>query len=186
MAKSSQYTHYMQRVDVTGDNPIDIENDKRFAGLLYMKADGLNDIGKAKNIYTEEYADSDRRRFYLPEDNNYANESTKVTMHFLIVGDAKSRQQTLDNFLDYVRKGVHRYWDDARNREFDFIVTDEIKVSKEMWHGSNPYIEIAIPMQNLYGKTIPHTNSNPKPNPKPAIYKKEKQVAQMEQTVAAS
>lgn len=154
MGKSSQYTHYMQRTDITGQNVIDIEDE--FSGLLYMSAEGMNDIGKAKNVYTEEYADSDRKRFYLPSDNDYANDATKITMRFLIIGTAKERQDTIEEFTVYVRKGVHRYWDDARNLEFDFIVTDEIKVSDEKWHGDVPYVEILVPMQNLNGKTRPH------------------------------
>lgn len=156
MGKSSQYTHYMQRVDIDGQTAYDIET--QFPGLLYMKAEGINDIGKSKNIYTEQYADSDTLRYHLPNDGVYTNEATKVTMHFLIVGDASTRQNTYNNFVEYIRTGVHRYWDDARNREFDFIVTDEIKVSSEKWHGSNPYVELAIPMQNLYGKTWLHNN----------------------------
>lgn len=152
MGKSSQYTHYMQRTDITGQNVIDIEDE--FNGLLYMSADGMNDVGKSKNVYMEGYADSDRMRVYLPDE--YTNEATKITMHFLIVGDAATRQDVLGRFVKYVREGVHRYWDDARNLEFDFVVTDEIKVSDERWHGSQPYVEIAVPMQNLNGKTRKH------------------------------
>lgn len=180
MGKSSPYHHYMQRVDINNEGRKDLEND--FPGLLYMKADGLYDIGKSKNIYTEEYADSDRKRFYLPEDNNYANEGTKITMHFLIVGDAESRQTTLQNFLDYVRIGVHRYWDTARQREFDFIVTDEIKISGEKWHGSNPYIELSLPMQNIYGKTWQHTETKPRPPIVPSIYTVERKEQAQEST----
>ena len=161
MAKSSQYSHILQRIDVSSP-VLDIEDE--FPGVLYMKAEGINDIGKAKNIYTEEYADSDRKRVYLPSElqegemvhklDLIANESTVVTMTFLIVGDADTRQQIMERFFNEVRTGVHRYWDDARNRQFDFIVTDEIKVSEEKWHGSQPYVEVQIPMQNLNGKTV--------------------------------
>lgn len=154
MPRSSQYTHYMQRTDVVGYNIIDIE--EQFDGLLYMRAEGMNDIGKSKNVYTEGYADSDRLRVHLPPDGNYTNEATKITMHFLIVGDAAQRQATIRAFENYVREGIHRYWDDARNLEFDFIVQDEIKVSDEKWHGSTPYVEIQVPMQNLNGKTKEH------------------------------
>ena len=143
----------MQRIDVVGYNIIDIEDEY---GVLYMRAEGMNDIGKSKNVYTEGYADSDRLRAYLPPDGNYTNEATKITMHFLVVGDEASRQATIQDFETYVREGIHRYWDDARNLEFDFIVTDEIKVSDEKWHGSSPYVEIAVPMQNLNGHTRPH------------------------------
>ena len=145
----------MERVDITDSlGQIDIE--ERFGGLLYMRADGMNNIGKAKNIYTETYADSDRLRVYLPNDGVYTNEATKITMHFLVVGDEASREATIQEFQNYVREGIHRYWDTARNLEFDFIVQDEIKVSDEKWHGSSPYVEIAVVMQNLNGKTRPH------------------------------
>lgn len=154
MGKSSQYDHYMQRIDIAGQSVINIEN--FFDGLLYVKADGINNIGKAKNVYTEEYADSDRKRVYLPEDTNYTNEGTVVKMVFLVVGDESSRQIAIDNFSEYVRKGIHKYWDTARNKEFDFIVTDEITVSDERWHGSQPYVELTISMQNLNGRTFPH------------------------------
>ena len=151
-----QYIHYMQRIDIPNQNEIDVE--EFFPGLYYMSAKGINDIGKPKNVYTEEYADSDRKRFYLPEENNYANESTTIDMTFLVVGTAAQRQSTTSSFLDYVRKGVHLYHDTARNRAFEFIVTDEIKVSDEKWHGSTPYIELTLPLQNLNGKTRAYQN----------------------------
>jgi len=154
MGRSSQYTHYMQRVDLDSQPTYDIE--EQFSGLLYMRAEGMNDIGKSKNVYTETYADSDRLRVFLPNNGEYTNEATKITMHFLVLGEAVSREAVIRSFENYVREGIHRYWDDARNLEFDFIVQDEIKVSDEKWHGSSPYVEIAVVMQNLNGKTRPH------------------------------
>lgn len=152
MGKSSEYKYYMQRTDISGQSAIDIEN--YFGNIRYLKAEGMNSVGKSKNIYTETYADSDRLRVYLPPDGEYTNEATTITMTFLVVGDAVTRQSTLDEFLSYIREGVHKYWDTARNREFEFIVIDEIKVSDEKWHGSQPYVEVQIPMQNLNGKTV--------------------------------
>ena len=157
MGISSQYTHWMVWLNESGEpagSPIDIE--QSFPGLLYMKADGMNNIGKSKNVYTEGYADSDRLRAYFPPNGVYTNEATKITMHFLVVGDAAARESVIRNFGQYVRVGVHRYWDDARNLEFDFIVQDEIKVSDEKWHGSTPFVEIEVVMQNLNGKTKAH------------------------------
>lgn len=171
MGKSSQYNHYMRAVNPDG-TPIDVSwtnIEEEFAGLRYLKAEGLLDKGKAKNIYTESYAESDRLRVYLPThlSNNVrvhsltdiANEPTTITMTFVVIGDKDTRQAAIDAFEDYVRKGVHSYYDDARNKEFDFIVTGEIKVSDEKWHGSQPYVEVQIPMQNLNGKTRIHQTS---------------------------
>lgn len=125
----------------------------------------MNDIGEAKNIYTETYAESDLLRVSLPKHYDAAtgtmvhdvdditNKATKITMHFLVVGDASQRKITISNFYNYIREGVHEYWDTARLLHFDFIVQDEIKVSEEKWHGSTPYVEIQVVMQNLNGKT---------------------------------
>ena len=155
MGKSSQYTHYMERVDITDSlGQIDIE--EQFSGLLYMKAEGMNDVGDSMVIYTEKYPESDRLRVHVPPDDNYTNEATEIVMHFLVVGDALQRQATIKAFEDYVRKGIHRYWDDARNLEFDFVVKKKISVSDEKWHGSSPYVEIQVPMQNLNGSTRVH------------------------------
>lgn len=153
MPRSSQYKHYMQRIDEPGYTTMDLENEPRWEGLRYLKATGFHDIGKPKNIYTEEYADSDALRVYLPLNDNYANEATVITMIFIVIGNAETRRNTIEDFCDYVRKGVHLYYDTARQMEFKFIVKDEIKISDEKWHGSQPYIELTIPMQNINGKT---------------------------------
>ena len=160
MPQETRYYYRMQRIDKPGYNERDLENDPEWAGLRYLKAEGINTIGKSKNVYTEEYADSDRKRVYLPPDDNYTNESTVITMTFVVIGPEERRTATIDNFYEYIRKGVHRYWDNARNKEFDFIVTDEIKVSDEKWHGSQPYVEITVNLQNLNGRTRPHSNQN--------------------------
>ena len=168
MGKSSQYNHYMRSVSLDG-TPLDswknIED--KFTGLRYLSAKGIFDIGKPKNIYTETYAESDRMRVYLPKHNSggsqvhsvsdIANEQTEISMTFLVIGSSTDRIRTIIEFENYVREGAHSYYDDARNLEFDFIVTGELKVSEEKWHGDVPYIELTVPMQNLNGKTRIHS-----------------------------
>lgn len=154
MPHSSEYIHYMQRIDTTGNSQVDIE--ARWPGLLYKEAVGLLNIGSAKNVYIEEYADSDRQRVFIPKDDHYANNKTDVTFKFVVVGDVENRLNIIENFTEYLRIGIHRYWDTARMREFDFVITDEIKVSEERWHGSQPYVELEIKVHNLNGKTRRH------------------------------
>lgn len=153
----TQYRHYMRRIDDATNNYQWIDIEDLFPNLIYMSAKGLYDVGKPKNIYTEEYADSDRKRVFLPKkDSDYTNEGTEIKMTFIIIGPESDRMQTLNKFVDYVRHGIHSYYDTARMREFDFIVADSIEVSDEKWHGSTPYVEITIPMQNLNGSTRLH------------------------------
>lgn len=161
MGRSSQYNHYMQRVDSPGFALVDIEEE--FPGLLYSKAKGIYDIGDAKNIYTEEYADSDRTRVYIPIQyengqlvhnvSMIANKATLVEMTFLVIGDADARRDVITAFEDYVRTGIHLYYDTARQMAFNFFVSDAIEIGEEKWHGGQPYIEMTIKMHNINGKT---------------------------------
>ena len=143
--------YYMQRVDKTGYNVIDIE--KEFMGLKVISCENINKIGKAKNIYIEQYPESDKLRVSLPTDDNYTNEATIINLKVAICGDSKTRQVILEDFSNYIRIGKHHYKDTFRFREFDFIVKDEIKISDEMYEGDNPYIILNVPLQNINGKT---------------------------------
>ena len=148
----SQYRHYMQRTDVANAPIKDIEAD--FEGLVYLKMDGLNTIGESKTTYIEDYADADTVRLYVPNTfSAYTNKNTTINLTVIFVGTDSARSTTFKNFTEYIREGVHRYWDDARKRRFSFVVKDEIKVSEEKWHGANPYIEVTFPLTNLNGKT---------------------------------
>lgn len=124
----------------------DLEND--FDGLRYARAKGINTIGKAR-IYTEKYADSNTMRVYVPE--NLTNEPTTITFTFYFFG--ANRQAVFDAFNEYVRNGVHRYWDTARNKYFDFVVEETIQIGEEQWYGDVPYFSVDYKVQNIYGRT---------------------------------
>ena len=46
MPQETRYYYRMQRIDQPGYNERDLENDPEWAGLRYLKAVGINDIGK--------------------------------------------------------------------------------------------------------------------------------------------
>lgn len=124
----------------------DLEAD--FSGMRYAKCEGIDYYGKPR-VYTEQYADSDTLRTYVP--NKVTRDATKVTFTFYFTG--ANRHQTYYDFLEYVTSGYHMYYDTARNRKFTFIVADEIKPASEQWHGGTPYLELRMTVQNLNGKT---------------------------------
>lgn len=143
------YKFYMQQVTKDGvaiGNAKSLEDD--FDGMRYAKCEGINDYGKV-NVYTETYADSDTLRTYIP--NNFTNDATKITFTFYFIGG--NRQSTYHSFVDFVQGQYIKYWDTARNRTFTFVVVDEIKPANELWHGSTPYLELKLSVQNLRGKT---------------------------------
>lgn len=152
MSSEHGYSFYMQECDnkghiLAGTKGKNLEVD--FQGLKYRRAEGLDMIGKPR-IYTEKFADSDRMRVHIP--NEITNEPTTVKFSFVFVGD--DRQKTYHDFLEYVRKGCHRYYDTCRNKYLYFFVDSELKPAEEMLYGSIPYLKLDITVQNIFGRTF--------------------------------
>ena len=141
---------YMEEVDYR-DVPIpmtqkDLEVD--FEGLRYIKADGINDIGKPR-IYTESFAEEDGSRVYIPSE--ITNDSTQISLSLLFVGD--NRQDVFDSFNEYIRHGRHSFWDTLRNKKFTFIMTSPIHPENDTFTDGSPYIRCTYKLTNLKGKT---------------------------------
>lgn len=147
----NEYSFYMQEVSTDGELKIGTKKNLEvdFEGLRYKQAKGINTIGKAR-IYTEKYADSDRMRVYVPE--TVTNDPTIVTFTFYFFGE--NRQKAFDAFNDYIRNGIHRYWDTARNKYFDFVLENEIAIGEEQWYGATPFFAVDYKVQNLNGRTF--------------------------------
>lgn len=159
MSKSI-YDHFIVEMtkNVTAEGVTFIEKpstkknlEEDFEGLRYCQCEGIENVGRAKNVHTEVYTDASEVRTYVPD--VIQNEATDITLKLYFVGDNITRQATKDLFDEYIRHGYHKYWDTARNKSFIFFFEDEIKVSKEMWHGSTPYIECSYKLKNINGKT---------------------------------
>ena len=133
------------------ENKIDLE--AYFVGLKYAKCEGLDTIGKPKNIYTETYCDAEKKRVYMPDNitKKITNEPTTITLTLYFVGE--NRERVMEKFNEYVRNGFHKYWDTARKKAFVFCIEDEISVSNELWYGSTPYIKCDYKLKNVSGKT---------------------------------
>jgi hypothetical protein len=147
---NSGYHFYMQHLDANGNlvpnTKKDLEVD--FNGLKYSSCTGLGDFGKPK-VYTEEYADSDSVRVYFPEES--LHDSNTVVFNFFFFG--KDRLDVFNSFVEYITNKIVRYWDTARNRELDFYVQNEIKVSNEKWYAGTPYFQATITVNNVRGYT---------------------------------
>ncbi len=133
---------------IAGASRMNLEAD--FSGLRYSKAEGLDKVGAAKNIYTETYADSERTRVYVPD--VVTNEPTTVNFTFFFVGD--TRRESYDAFIAYVRNGCKVYYDDARKKYLYFFVKNEIKPAEEAHYGSVPYLKMTLSVQNIFGRTF--------------------------------
>lgn len=143
---------YMQDCDKYGNlvpnTQIDLE--EHFEGLMYSKAEGLLAKGKIKNVYSEQYADSDRLRVHYPD--TPAREQTTVTFTFYIAGE--NRQQVYDNLYNYLISGFHSFWDTIRHKKVFFYAPNEYKPSEEVYVGSKPYLKLVVEVQNIFGTTF--------------------------------
>lgn len=123
--------------------------EKDFEGLKYAKCVGLDALGKPQNVYSETYSESNGIRTYMPDE--VTNASTTITLSLYFFGE--NRQATFDAFNEFIRNGYTKYWDDARNKGFVFIVDKEIKVKEENWYRGMPYLAVDYSLTNIQGKT---------------------------------
>lgn len=146
------YEFYIQEVDKKGNllsNTLkNLEAD--FNGLKYSALSGVDNIGAVKNIYTEKYADSGRVRISMPAE--IKNDATQLTLTLYFMGE--NRASVFKSFCEYIQQGIHRYWDTARKRYFDFYIEEAIETSDELWYGTTPYFRASIKMNNIFGKTF--------------------------------
>ena len=146
------YKFYMVNCDKNGkvaESATEYDLEKDFEGLLYSKATGLYLVGKPR-IYTEKYADSDKLRVYMPD--TVVNEPTTVNFTFLFTGE--NRYTIYKTFVDYVRNGFKRYYDNVREKYLYFFVNTEIKPAEEVFYGSKPYLKLDLTVQNIFGRTF--------------------------------
>ena len=129
--------HYMQPY-LPGDGyprqTMDLERD--FPGLTYLEATGLSNLGEVKNIYIEEYAESSEKRVYIPE--TVTHETGDVKMRFLFTGE--DLRDTYDSFCKSVSGTRIRYWDTARWRVAEMVLTSAVDIDEDVLKGGKPYM----------------------------------------------
>lgn len=128
----------------------------RFPGLYPVKIEGLENIGKPKNITTETYADSDRLRIYLPM-TGILHDSTKITMTLAFTGMEFRKQYGLfSSFINNpdISTSAYEYWDTARHLLAEIIPSpvDETKIREDKIKGRQ-YLITTLEFMNIVGAT---------------------------------
>lgn len=103
----------------------DLEAD--FPGLLYCKCEGLEAVGAAKNIYTEDYAEANGLRVFHPTDvsgGEVVHKETEVKLTLIFVDD--ERRAAYNAFCDFLAGGRLFYWDTARRKKVWLILQKEV------------------------------------------------------------
>lgn len=147
---SETHKFYMQRL-VNGNWESAVSILDRFPGMKYLVCEGLSNYGKIKNIYTEDYAEAEELRVYIPKTPQ--RESTDVSFKFGFVGD--NRRDVYDDFIKWISGYKIRYWDNFRNRQADLIMTDAVEIDSDddISKGDTPFMVAQIKFKNIKGKT---------------------------------
>lgn len=147
----ADYKFYMSRwIDNAWETQVSLED--YFSGMKYISCEGLSTKGKIKNIYTENFAEVDDLRVYMPE--TVVRENTDI--EFVFGFEKENRRDTFDSFVDWVSGYKIKYWDTARNRELEMVLIDKIEVDEDILLGSSPFITVNFKFKNLKGSTKKH------------------------------
>lgn len=147
----ADYKFYMSRwIDNDWETQVSLED--YFSGMKYVSCEGLSTKGKIKNIYTENYAEVEDLRVYMPE--TVVRENTDI--EFVFGFEKDNRRDTFDSFVDWVSGYKIKYWDTARDREVEMILIDKVEVDEDILLGSSPFITVNFKFKNLKGSTKKH------------------------------
>lgn len=148
---SNKYKFYMSRwIDNAWEEQVSLED--YFSGMKYISCEGLSTKGKIKNIYTENFAEVEDLRVYMPE--TVVRENTDI--EFVFGFEKENRRDTFDRFVDWVSGYKIKYWDTARNRELEMVLIDKVEVDEDILIGSSPFITVNFKFKNLKGSTKKH------------------------------
>lgn len=147
----ADFKFYMSRwINNAWEDEISIED--YFKGMKYISCEGLSTYGKVNNIYTENFAEVEDLRIYIPD--TIVRENTDI--EFVFGFEKENRRDTYDSFVNWVSGYKIKYWDTARNRDVNMVLIDEIKVDEDILIGSSPFITVPFKFKNLKGRTIKH------------------------------
>lgn len=127
-----EYKFYMRQYPDGVEKDLEVE----FEGLHYAKCEGLESKGKAKNIYTESFADSSETSVYVPEE--ICEDAVEITFTFAF--DGANRRATFNSFCTFIKSGVIEYRDTARNKKAWLLLDGNTEPSEDEIIGSHPYI----------------------------------------------
>ena len=147
----ADYKFYMSRwIDNAWETQVSLED--YFSGMKYISCKGLSTKGNIKNIYTENFAEVEDLRVYMPE--TVVRENTDI--EFVFGFEKENRRDTFDSFVDWVSGYKIKYWDTARNRELEMVLIDKVEVDEDILIGSSPFITVNFKFKNLKGSTKKH------------------------------
>lgn len=141
-----------QVVVSAASGPIDVEAHYK---CFYVKMEGISENGKAKNIYTESFAETDELNIYIPDEIAYENTKCSLTLLFAAMSD--NRMDVQDNeraFFEAISGKKIEWHDNFRNRYVTLVLIEAPKVVGERLYGGSRYREVKYTFQNVFGRSF--------------------------------
>lgn len=150
---SNGYNFYFQRYNSKGDGSapkIDIEEN---FNCKYCSMTNLSIPGDIKNIYTEDYAEANGVRIYVPKASDIVYSSTECTLTLLM--QSATCESYVRNLLEYLHGYIVEYSDTFRNRYATLVLQKAITIKAEkLYAGNDCYQHITVPFTNIYGRSF--------------------------------
>lgn len=146
------YHFYMQPTDRNGvEQGVVKDLEKDFKGLFYCSCDGLETVGRVKNIYTESYVEQSGVRVYHPSDNNKVAtyEATRVELELFFSGT--EARKTLHEFRRFVLSSRVYFWDTARHKKVWLILQEESAPTEDSIK-NDKFIRMTFTFSNIWGE----------------------------------
>ena len=145
-----EYKFYFQQVDKTGAAGTKMDFEATYPRSNYLYCKGLETVGAAKNIYTEDYPEADGLRSYHPKDTEkeVTHSSTTIELSLIFAGD--SRRANYNSFMSFIQSSRFYYWDTARLKKIFCVVMEEQTVEEDTLTGIK-YIQVILNLKNLWG-----------------------------------
>lgn len=146
------YHFYMQLTTAAGSGSGSVKDlEVDFPGLHYCKCEGLEAVGAAKNIYTEDYAEASGLRVYHPTDSiggAVTYEATEVRLTLIFLDSARRTAYTA--FRSFLETGRLFYWDNARNKKVWLILQKAVEPDADTLVPDG-YIGVTFVFTNIWG-----------------------------------
>lgn len=124
-------------------------------GCKYVRMEGLDEFGKAKNLYTESYAETEMLRINVPK--NVLYENTEVSLTLLFLASSENRLDVSDNerkFFEFVSGRPVEWYDTFRHRMAALLLVNKPEVVGEILYGNGRYRQIKYTFKNIFGRSF--------------------------------
>lgn len=147
---SNGYNFYLQRYPEVEES-FDRVNIEREYNCIYKQFSSFDGVGEIKNTYTEDYAESDGVRIYIPPKNELAHKTFECKLQLLFprASCAADSRRFVEDF-----QGVRvEYYDTFRKRRATLVMTKAPTVSQERLYSDTKYQLMEFTFTNILGHT---------------------------------